>query len=613
MKSYYLFFFIFISLQVQSQSKTIRIDKTGDVHPWSHLELNNNPDNFQFAIVSDRTGGHREGVFEDAVKKLNLLQPEFVMSVGDLIEGYTRDEDEIYRQWDEFNRFIGKLQMPFFYVPGNHDYINDVMAKIWEDKYGKSYFHFIYKDVLFLGLNSEEATKGSNMGGIEKEQFNYIKKTLKENEEVNWTLVFMHQPLWILDNTRYWPEVEKLLADRKHTVFVGHHHHYVKYQRNNGKYFMLATTGGASKLRGPDQGEFDHVVWVTMTEEGPIIANLLLEGIWDENVVNEEITGLVSKSPLKIEPLLVDSEFFSKGKMELKMVNDANSTMNYKIIIENGENLLADKNIISGSVPPNNVELFYVDLSTKNNTAGKNFESVKLMAEYEFLYEGERNIIINQNYNFAPTILNKLDFKTPPGTSPEINEEEHFFKVDSNYYVDGDIDSYNGNEDASFEFSTNYSEEFLNISVKVRDDEILIDPEKSVWRQDAIRIYIDPRPARISASGKEQNNGYDYLGIFFSPAKTNKDELTVYQKDLFPENTKLTASYDDSFLYYDISVPLKWINKMAGGSWKHLRLNVALTDADFNGSVTTLFWQPEWRSEANIIGSGIFRKELLNQ
>ena len=55
-------------------------------NPWIHLNLNNDPDHFQFAIVSDRTGGHRPGVFEDAVKKLNLLQPEFVMSVGDLIE-----------------------------------------------------------------------------------------------------------------------------------------------------------------------------------------------------------------------------------------------------------------------------------------------------------------------------------------------------------------------------------------------------------------------------------------------------------------------------------------------------------------------------------------------
>src|SRR3954471_15463858 len=44
-------------------------------HPFTHLQFNEGPDRFQFAIVTDRTGGHRAGVFEDAIRKLNLLQP----------------------------------------------------------------------------------------------------------------------------------------------------------------------------------------------------------------------------------------------------------------------------------------------------------------------------------------------------------------------------------------------------------------------------------------------------------------------------------------------------------------------------------------------------------
>ncbi len=57
--------------------------ETQSVNPWTDLDLNNRPENFQFAIVTDRTGGHRPGVFPSACRKLNLLQPEFVMSVGD--------------------------------------------------------------------------------------------------------------------------------------------------------------------------------------------------------------------------------------------------------------------------------------------------------------------------------------------------------------------------------------------------------------------------------------------------------------------------------------------------------------------------------------------------
>src|SRR5262245_53406607 len=60
-------------------------------NPWTSLQMNNSGDDFQFAIVSDRTGAHRAKVFSRAVDQLNLLQPEFVLCVGDLIEGYTED------------------------------------------------------------------------------------------------------------------------------------------------------------------------------------------------------------------------------------------------------------------------------------------------------------------------------------------------------------------------------------------------------------------------------------------------------------------------------------------------------------------------------------------
>ncbi|RLB94983.1 MAG: hypothetical protein DRH90_26010 [Deltaproteobacteria bacterium] len=84
---------------------------------WTQKEFHNKPENFQFVIVSDRTSGFRPGVFESAVKKINLLQPEFVMSVGDFIEGYTHDVDVLERDWDEFERIVDALEMPFFMCP----------------------------------------------------------------------------------------------------------------------------------------------------------------------------------------------------------------------------------------------------------------------------------------------------------------------------------------------------------------------------------------------------------------------------------------------------------------------------------------------------------------
>ena len=78
-------------------------------NPWTSLDLNNKAEDFQFVIVTDRTGGRRPGVFTQAVEKINLLQPEFVMSVGDLIEGYTEDPGMWALEWAEFESKIAEL------------------------------------------------------------------------------------------------------------------------------------------------------------------------------------------------------------------------------------------------------------------------------------------------------------------------------------------------------------------------------------------------------------------------------------------------------------------------------------------------------------------------
>ena len=252
---------------------SLKIQTSGQTNPWTHLNLYNNPDNFQFAIV-----------FADAVEKLNLLKPEFVMSIGDLIEGYSEDNAELNHQWNEFDGLVNKLQMPFFYVPGNHDISNEVMAKKWQKRLGQTYYHFTYHNVLFLCLNTEDTCKGC----IGHQQIEYFQQVLKTNRNVCWTLLFMHQPLWRKGETlENWEKFESLLADRPYTVFAGHTHTYSKSIRNDRRYYILAITGGGG---GGEDGQplglaecrFDHIVWITMTDTGPVLVNLLLEGILDD-------------------------------------------------------------------------------------------------------------------------------------------------------------------------------------------------------------------------------------------------------------------------------------------------------------------------------------------
>jgi Calcineurin-like phosphoesterase len=282
------------SADVKEGPQSALLIQSENRNPWTHLRLNNDPQEFQFVIVSDRTGGHREKIFSKAVEQINLIQPEFVLSVGDLIEGYTTDKDKIHEQWKEFQNFTARLQMPFFYVVGNHDITNTTMERIWQEKFGRRYYHFIYRDVLFLLLNTEDPPGSS---AISPRQIEFVKKVLEENNKVRWTVVALHKPIWRDGDIEKngWGEVEKLLLGRNYTVYAGHVHRYQHTVRQGMHYYQLATTGGGSNLRGVKYGEFDHIVWVTMKKNGPVMANIMLDGIYPDNL----------QVPETIEPVTV--------------------------------------------------------------------------------------------------------------------------------------------------------------------------------------------------------------------------------------------------------------------------------------------------------------------
>lgn len=279
-----------------------------DKNPWTGLKANNDPDSFQFAVVSDRTGGNRGKIFTRAVERLNLLQPEFVLSVGDLINGYTTKPEQLEKEWAEFNGITAKFDMPFFYVPGNHDLTNKAQHDDWRARFGRKFYHFTYKGVLFFAVNSEDedATepdekKKYKASYVSAAQTEYFKKVLTEAKDVRWVMVFVHKPLWTekdLDKNG-WAAFEKALEGRTYSVFCGHVHRFQKFVRNGMNYYQLATTGGGSRLRGVEYGEFDHVTWITMKKGGPVISHVMIDGILPEDTIQKDNDepGVVVRNP----------------------------------------------------------------------------------------------------------------------------------------------------------------------------------------------------------------------------------------------------------------------------------------------------------------------------
>ncbi len=608
-----IFLLVFLSLDLSSQTgeetgvNGITIDQTGESHPYSHLRVNNDPDNFQFAIVTDRTGGHRAGVFEDAIRKLNLLRPEFVISIGDLIEGYTRDEDQIYREWDEFNGFIGQLDLPFFYVPGNHDYENEVQARIWKEKFGPSYYHFVYGNVLFLCLNSEEAMKGSGLGGIEKPQYEYIKKVLDENRDVKWTLVFLHQPLWIFDNTRYWGDVEELLEGRQYTVFAGHMHYYTKYNRNSAKYIVLSTTGGISRLRGPEFGEFDHVAWITMTDEGPVMANLLLKGIWDEDVVTEDTREMMAAERIMIEPVFTD-EWNAEAEFNIRITNDEDYPMYTVLRLGTNGNLIPDIVEYQKPVAPNSVEKLTLSVYTNKRLRIEDIERLPLYAWFTYQYEDGREITLDEQYGLAPEKRVVLEH-APPGLSIDGKTGEWNampFRGDFHSVVTDATDEYSGDYDASYEFNMMYDDHYIYLGLSVWDDELVIDSRSSLWDQDAVLVNLDARPVIISANNKGSWSDNDFLSLNIVPSVSNKQDLQLYQPEMLPEGILLESGKTLQGFDVEVAIPMDYITARAGENWETVRINIAYFDKDGDSPRSGLWWKPDWSSDQNYIGSGTF-------
>ncbi len=305
--------------------------------PWTHENFHDKSENFRFAILGDRGGGASPmGTYERAIDQLNGLQPEFVMSVGDFVEGYTTVQKEIDEQWDEFEEIIGKLEMPFFYVRGNHDINMPLTRKAWAERRGRQYYHFKYKDVLFIVLDTEDAERPTpdNMeediatyNRLKKEdpkkamawmiewmktpeaqeafghdakvefpekQIEWFEKVLAENKDVRWTLLFMHEPCW--DNpSDSFKKIDAAIQDRDFTFFAGHTHYYDYDLINGHEYITVASAGAAFTHEGP--GNVDHLTWVTMTEDGPKIAGIALKGIFDRKGLDPKMFGAYDRAP----------------------------------------------------------------------------------------------------------------------------------------------------------------------------------------------------------------------------------------------------------------------------------------------------------------------------
>ena len=282
---------------------------------------------FRFAVVGDRTGGATGQVFEEILKEIELLDPDFVMSVGDLIEGYQTDSTVMHAQWDTILATIRTLPAKFYFTPGNHELENETDRRIYEQRTGfKRYYSFNHENSHFIILDNS-MTYWAERQDMEPEQFSWLTKDLEKHRQMDNIFVFYHIPTYIyaLENGTTDTLVQLFEKYGVDVVFTGHHHEYSYYEQNGIEYINVGSSGGSKSTNDPARGHFFQYLLVTVRGKRRNIAVFEKESALPRDVVTlEDIQTIerADKEAITADDLMVDEDARNVSQTVIIKVNN---------------------------------------------------------------------------------------------------------------------------------------------------------------------------------------------------------------------------------------------------------------------------------------------------
>lgn len=316
---------------------------------------------FQFVVYGDRTGGLPAGleVLKQAVHDTNLLDPDLVMTVGDLIQGYN-EKPEWMAQMKEYREIMSELNMSWFPVAGNHDVYwrgkgeapDGQHESNYEQHFGPLWYSFQHKNAGFIVLYSDEGdsetnTKGFHSGQLQtmsETQLAFLRKALGELNALDHVFVFLHHPRWIGGGYEggNWETVHGLLkeAGNVSAVFAGHIHR-MRYDgpRDGIEYYTLATTGGSLSADIPDAGYLHHLNLVTVREDKLTVAALPVGSVIDPKEFTPEFLAQVERArtirPAFVgERLPIQVDGSVNGQINVSVSNPCENAVDINLMVD---------------------------------------------------------------------------------------------------------------------------------------------------------------------------------------------------------------------------------------------------------------------------------------
>jgi len=273
---------------------------------------------FHFVVYGDRTGGVPAGlkVLEQAVADTNLLDPDLVMTVGDLIQGYN-EKPEWLEQMREYRAIMDRLRMRWYPVAGNHDVYwrgqgpapEGQHESNYEEHFGPLWYSFQHKNAGFIVLYSDEGDQASNEKGFQEgrlqkmspAQMAFLQESLDHHKDLDHVFLFLHHPRWIGGGYTggNWDEVHQMLkkAGNVSAVFAGHIHQMRFDGPKDGiAYYTLATTGGALHAEIPGAGYLHHLNVVTVRPDSVIVAAIPVGAVIDPKEFTADFLADVNRA-----------------------------------------------------------------------------------------------------------------------------------------------------------------------------------------------------------------------------------------------------------------------------------------------------------------------------
>ncbi|KAF5064273.1 3',5'-cyclic adenosine monophosphate phosphodiesterase CpdA [anaerobic digester metagenome] len=573
----YIFFIQLLIFSINGNSQFIHQRQVSGANPWTSApEISG--DNYRFIVAGDITGGEEPGVLAEAVHRINELSPDFVITVGDLIDGYTTDSLRAEKQWDDFLKVIGNLEMPFFFTAGNHDITNPMLEDIWNRRFGSLWYSFKVGSSLFFVINSAGiANKGFDAGQLE-----YFKSRLENHNLDAPVFIFMHYPAKEMADNDHFVEFSRLLMNYNAYWFCGHEHRYV-YEKFNGQpHIMLAglATGGPG-MRGYALGEFHNLMQISVRGNGVNIANLDLAGLLPVDVVNpatiKQVDVLRSGNWADTEVVYSTDRMVSSVFTRMLLKNEGEYPLHVSGSFTSEKNISINPVRIDTLIQPAKTSLIPVEFSAPEKFDLDGLNGITFNSTAEFYQPGAalkatHELIVLSDY------LRNCHYSVDPQVS--FTDTEVPFEIEEDW-------DWKGNHDASFSLETTHDEKHIHISVKITDDRWVMSDQRA---HDKLLVYFSPETTA---------NPQQAFQFQFNAGEGSAKVVSASGRKI---KFRSSAEINGDQMYINLSVPAGMVKT------GYFRLNLIYTDVDDPSGTdhTRLNWRPWETAGSWNKGAGIF-------